>query len=374
VTARETEIAVIGGGLVGSAIGWGLARLGHRVTVFDEGDMAQRASRANFALVWVQSKGLGMPAYATWARQASQTWPTLAALLKQQTGRDVSLERNGGFQLALSEAEMTRRIGQLEALNAQPDLTPLPYEVMDHSAVARLLPAIGPDVVGGTFCPLDGHVNSQRLFLALHVGLKQVGAIYMPNSAVTAVEPIADGFRLLTSSGEHRAAKVVLAAGTANAKLAPMVGLDARVRPQRGQIVVTERVARFLEYPVVTVRQTDEGTVMMGDSLEEVGFDDRPVAHGVTSVIADRAVRMFPRLASANVVRTWAGLRVMTEDKFPIYEQSGSCPGAFIATCHSGVSLAANHALVLAPMIAEGRLTPQLAPFSAGRFKRKQAA
>jgi glycine/D-amino acid oxidase-like deaminating enzyme len=58
----------------------------------------------------------------------------------------------------------------------------------------------------------------------------------------------------------------------------------------------------------------------------------------------------------------------MTEDKFPIYDQSESCPGAFIATCHSGVSLAANHALVLAPMIAEGRLAPELAPFSARRF------
>ena len=372
--APDTEIAVVGGGLVGSAIGWGLARLGHHVTVFDEGDIAQRASRANFALVWVQSKGLGMPAYASWARQASQTWPTLAALLKQQTGHDVCLERNGGFQLALSDAEMTRRITQLEALNAQPGLTPLNYEVMDHSAVARLLPAIGPDVVGGTFCPLDGHVNSQRLFLSLHIGLKQAGAAYVPNSTVTAIEPIATGFRLLTAAGEHRAAKVVLAAGTANAKLAPMVGLDARVRPQRGQIVVTERLARFLDYPVVTVRQTDEGSVMMGDSLEEVGFDDRPVSSGVVSVIADRAVRMFPRLASANVVRTWAGLRVMTEDKFPIYDQSASCPGAFIATCHSGVSLAANHALVLAPMIAEGHLAADLAPFSARRFHRQVAA
>ena len=59
MTTLETEIAVIGGGLVGSAIGWGLARLGHSVAVFDEGDIAYRASRANFALVWVQSKGLG---------------------------------------------------------------------------------------------------------------------------------------------------------------------------------------------------------------------------------------------------------------------------------------------------------------------------
>src|SRR5262249_42796645 len=125
--------------------------------------------------------------------------------------------------------------------------------------------------------------------------------------------------------------------------------------------------------PVVTVRQTDEGSVMMGDSLEEVGFDDRPVSNSITSVIADRAMRMFPRLTAANVVRTWAGLRGMTEDKFPIYDQSPSVPADFIATCHSGVSLAAIHALVLAPMIANGRLASELAPFSARRFHQQTA-
>ena len=368
------EIAVVGGGLVGTAIGWGLARLGHRVTVFDEDDAAQRASRANFALIWVQSKGLGMPAYAAWSRQAAENWSALAALLKQQTGHDVGLERNGGFTLALSEGELASRVASLEQLNAQPGVKPLPYEVMDHAAVGRLLPAIGPEVAGGTFCPLDGHVNSLRLFLALHVGLKESGAAYVPNSSVVSIKPLQDGFSIMTREGEHRANKVVLAAGTSNAKLAPMVALEARVRPQRGQIVVTERLARFLEYPVATVRQTDEGTVMLGDSLEEVGFDDRPVSTGIVSVMADRAVRMFPRLTAANVVRTWAGLRVMTEDKFPIYDQSVSCPGAFVATCHSGVTLASNHALVLAPMIAEGRLAPDLDPFSARRFHQQRAA
>jgi hydrogen cyanide synthase HcnC len=366
------EIAVVGGGLVGTAIGWGLARLGRGVTVFDEDDAAQRASRANFALIWVQSKGLGMPAYAAWSRQAADHWPAFAALLKQQTGRDVNLERRGGFTLCLSESELEGRVAGLDQLGAQG--TPLPYETMDHAAVARMLPAIGPEVAGGTFCPLDGHVNSPRLFLALHVGLKEAGAAYLPNSGVVSIKPLQDGFGIIAHSGEYRARRVVLAAGTSNARLAPMVGLEARVRPQRGQIVVTERLGRFLEYPVVTVRQTDEGTVMMGDSLEEVGFDDRPVSTGIVSVIADRAMRMFPRLATANVVRTWAGMRVMTEDKFPIYDQSTSCPGAFVASCHSGVTLAPNHALVLAPMIADGRLAGDLDPFSARRFHQQRSA
>ncbi|MGM3214034.1 FAD-dependent oxidoreductase, partial [Klebsiella pneumoniae] len=82
----------VGGGLLGSAIAWGLGRLGKRVAVLDEGDITKRASRANFALVWVQSKGLGMPAYTVWTVRASQAWGQLASELKQQTGLDVSLQ------------------------------------------------------------------------------------------------------------------------------------------------------------------------------------------------------------------------------------------------------------------------------------------
>ena len=87
--------------------------------------------------------------------------------------------------------------------------------------------------------------------------------------------------------------------------------------------------------------------------------------------MANRAARMFPILGTLNVVRTWAAIRVMTQDGFPIYDQSTSHPGAYLTCCHSGVTLAANHALTIAPMIAAGALDEiGLAAFSARRFKR----
>jgi glycine/D-amino acid oxidase-like deaminating enzyme len=118
-----------------------------------------------------------------------------------------------------------------------------------------------------------------------------------------------------------------------------------------------------------TVRQTDEGTLMIGDSQEEVG-PDPTATRDVTAVLAHRAMRIFPQLAQLNVVRSWGCLRVMTKDGFPIYEESSSCPGAFNVSVHSGVTLAAAHALFLAPQIADGRLLPQdFAPFSTSRFR-----
>jgi glycine/D-amino acid oxidase-like deaminating enzyme len=368
MASREFDVAVVGGGLVGAATAWGLAREGCRVALLDEGDRAVRASRGNFALVWVQSKGLGLAAYSAWTVRSSNAWADFAAILKDETGLDVCFQRPGGFHLALSERELEARATSLKRLHNQPGAVDLRAEILDHDRVAKMLPDIGPEVVGGSYCPFDGHVNSLRLFRSLHTALHARDVAYLPSHRVEDITREGDVFRLATQQGEIRAGRVALAAGNANMRLAPMVGLEAPMKPERGQIVVTERLRPFLHHPIVTLRQTDEGTVMIGDSKEE-GTDPAGLTLGVAATEAERAVRMFPRLASANVVRTWSAIRVMTRDGFPIYDESETHPGAFVLCCHSGVTLAANQALAVAPMIARGALDPALvAPFSARRF------
>src|SRR6266571_8425125 len=93
------DAIVIGGGLVGSAIAYGLARAGLRTALLDEGDVAYRASRGNFGLVWVQSKGLGAPHYQRWTRRSADEWPEFAAELGERTGISVGHQRPGGLHL-----------------------------------------------------------------------------------------------------------------------------------------------------------------------------------------------------------------------------------------------------------------------------------
>ncbi len=363
------DIVVVGGGLLGSAIAWGLGRIGQKVCVLDEGDIAKRASRANFALVWVQSKGLGMPAYTGWTMQASDSWPKLAAELRDQTGLDVCFQRNGGFHLTLGEEELEQRSVLLKRLHNQPGAVDYKMEILGREQVAKMLPHIGPEVSGGSFCPYDGHVNSLRTFRALHTGMAKFGVDYRPEHPVSDIKHVQGEFRLTSPKGEIRAGKIVLAAGNANQTLAPMVGLEAPMGPTRGQIVVTERTMPFLPHPLTTVRQTDEGTVMIGDSKEDL-LDDTVLNLPISSVMADRAQRMFPLLGRLNVVRSWSGIRVMPKDGFPIYDQSETCPGAFVTCCHSGVTLASNHAFEIAPMVAAGALDKsKLGAFSAKRFQ-----
>jgi glycine/D-amino acid oxidase-like deaminating enzyme len=365
---NEFDVAVIGGGVVGCAIAWGLARCGQRVAVLDEGDIAYRASRGNFALVWVQSKGLGMPRYSAWTMRSANAWAGFAKTLAEETGIDVAHSRPGGLTLVLSEQEWLARLQTMERLQAQPGMQRFEWEMLDRTRVQQMVPQIGPDVAGGSYSAFDGHCNALRLLRALNKGMQQAGVTYLPEHRVTRLEGRGGEFRLATAVNEIRAAKVVIAAGIDSARLGAMVGLDIRVRPERGQLIVTEKIAPFLRYPMSRVRQTDEGGVMIGDSQEEAGLDNA-VTLPVISVLARRAIRMFPQLAGLNVVRTWACLRVMTQDRFPIYEQSETCPGAFSAACHSGITLAAAHALYLAPRIAEGSLPAEdFETFSSRRF------
>jgi glycine/D-amino acid oxidase-like deaminating enzyme len=372
-STTEFDVAVIGGGLVGSAVALGLSSVGQRVALLDEGDTAVRASRANFALVWVQSKGLGLPEYAAWTIRSSNAWGEFAARLKAETGLDVGFERPGGFHLALSEAELEARAQQLKRLHNQPGIVKYPTEIVNRQSLEASLPGLGREVVGGSFCPLDGHCNSLRLHRALHVALSKRGVRYLPSHRVDRISYRSGEFGLRAGQRELRAAKIVIAAGNASMHLAPMVGLSAPMKPNRGQIIVTERVQPFLRHPIVTLRQTDEGTIMIGDSQLD-GIDPDELTLPVMTVMARRAIRMFPILSRLNVVRTWSGIRVMTQDGFPIYEQSATCPGAFLVCCHSGVTLAAIHAITLAPMIGRGWLDPEsVGAFSARRFDVRQA-
>jgi hydrogen cyanide synthase HcnC len=364
----EPDSIVVGGGIVGASIAFGLARNGERVVLLDEGDVAFRASRGNFALVWVQSKGLALPPYAAWTQQSAREWHDLARILRDETGVDVAHSQPGGFTLCLSQKEVDARLDKLTRFHNRPDAPHFPYEILDHDEVKKRLPDIGDEVVGAVYSPLDGHANPLLLMRALHSYLGVKGGEYRPGHAVDTIAVEGDGFRLKGAWGELRAAKLILAAGLGNARLAPMVGLEAPVKPSRGQLIVTEKTSPFLNNPLVTIRQTNEGGVLIGDSKEEAGFEN-VTGTGVLSIMAERAFRMFPKLRHLNVVRTWSALRVMSADGFPIYDQTHSGPPAFVTSCHSGITLAGVHAMTLAPTLSRhARLPEILAPFTPKRF------
>jgi glycine/D-amino acid oxidase-like deaminating enzyme len=113
----------------------------------------------------------------------------------------------------------------------------------------------------------------------------------------------ADGvFTAHSGDRQFRARKLVLAAGLGNAGLAAQVGLHAPVRPNRGQLIVTERTQKVLAYPTGHIRQTDEGGIQIGESMEDTGFDDG-TTNSTLAVLAPAPSPVSPCSASS----TWFG-------------------------------------------------------------------
>jgi hydrogen cyanide synthase HcnC len=370
---RAFDVAIVGGGLVGAALGYGLRDLGKRLAILDEGDVAFRAARGNFGLIWVQGKGFGMPSYGAWTQRSAREWPAFAADIASATGIDVALRQTGGLHVCLTHDELDARAARIDALLSQPAFERYDIEVLDRVGVqSKVGPVVG-DVAGGTWSALDGDCNPLRLLRALHAAIASSGGAVLSDCAVDRIERSAGGFLLKTSRGVIGCDRVVLAAGLGNARLAPMVGLAAPVAPNKGHILVTERLPRFLDVPLDTIRQTDEGTVLIGDAQQDAGFDTS-LDREVMSAMAARAALVFPALRAVRVVRAWSALRVMSPDGFPVYAQSSDSPGAWLVTCHSGVTLAAVHARVLARAIRAGALPPECAAFESSRFHVRAAA
>lgn len=363
------KITVVGGGLIGAAIAYGAARSGLQVRVLDQGDVAFRASRGNFGLVWVQSKGEHLPQYARWSRDAAQMWPAFHKELLDLTGVDTGLQQPGGFWLGFSEKDVEEHAQLLTRIDREAG--GVPFKMMGHSELKEYLPGLGPKVIGGSYCALDGHANPLLLLRALHAALHQLGAEIVTGTDVAEVrfDPASGQFETTSTSGERwKSDRLVLAAGIGNARLAPQVGLRAPVETTRGQMLITERVKPFLHHPMNGLRQTNEGTVQIGSTSEDVGLNDATTPDKI-KLIAQRAVDKFPALASARLIRAWGALRVLTPDGYPIYDASTECPGAYVATSHSGVTLAAAHSMVIAPwMCGVAQTSPSLEVFKGDRF------
>ncbi|WP_435988689.1 NAD(P)/FAD-dependent oxidoreductase [Sulfitobacter sp. SH24] len=371
---RTPEITIIGGGIVGLSVALGLLQAGRIVQVLDGADGDARASQGNFGLIWGQGKGWNFAPYANWTMDALGAWPAFAPLLQELSGINLALDQSGGYEfftdaeeMADFTAEMTQQASHLGNRAS--------YEMLSGDDLRSQLPGLGPEVVGASFSPRDGHVNPLRFLRALRIAVQNAGGRVRMGATVTTISPQPrGGFALTLASAEVlHSDQVVLCAGLGSASLAGDLGFTTQVKPQLGELLITEKLGDRLPFMSSTIRQVDEGGVQIGGTKADAGLDDRESLR-VMSDLARHAVTVLPALADVRVVRAWGALRVMSPDGYPVYAKSAAHPGAFLVTCHSGVTLAPLHASVLANWILNTSPTPDLEAFDECRFALSHAA
>jgi glycine/D-amino acid oxidase-like deaminating enzyme len=370
---RPVDIIVVGGGLSGSAIALGLVREGARkVILFDEQLPTQRLSRGNFGLTWFMCKGASHPVYAQWSRLACLQWPAFAAGLEEETGYNIELEWTGGAVQAFGEAEFKAHLESIENLKTVCAKVGLDYPVrmLNREEFADLIPEmeLGEEVSGAMYTSDQGHVNPLKLLAAMRCAFQKDGGSFIGAQAVSAVVPNPGGsVTVKTNRGDYQCQKLVIASGHGSSRLLAPLGEKLHIFPQRGQLMVTQRHKRVLTVPMLSVRQTPDGTFVIGLSTEDTAMDNRVTVSAMKSQ-ASNAIRLFPMLAKVNWVRAWGAIRVMTPDGAPIYSRIPGHENITVLALHSAVSLAPLAANIVAPWILGIREHELISNFNNGRF------
>ena len=358
------DAIVVGGGVLGATVTYHLARRGARVAVLDRGPGGFSATAGNHGLVWAQDKAPSP--YLGLTLRSIRRYPDFARELRDLTGLDIEYARPGGLSYSLSEADLAARAAFIAE---QSRTRGFAAEMLDARALHDLEPLAGPAVAGGSFCPLDGHANPLALARALHAGIARLGGGIHRRWEGTAIEALGGGGWVVGSAEGPLAAPVlVLAAGVGIERLARLVGLNLPVRPQRGQILVSEPLPPVLRHPSVPARQTRSGNLLLGATHEEVGFDAASTAEGIRQVAAS-AQRYFPFVARVALVRAWGALRPLSPDGLPILEQPAGWPGFFVVSSHSGITLCPVVGEAVAEWVSAGQRPSFLPVFARSRFR-----
>lgn len=372
---RSSDVIVVGGGAIGAAIAYGLVKLGKSVVVLDEGDNGFRAARGNAGLIWYQLKGLGFQAYSELCLEATEQWSQFAEELQARTNIDLHYSKTGGIEICRSDAEYRDLGVELEQFRTQSPSGKYDSELISRQDVQDMMPKLklGQHVVGGAFSPHDGQVYTPALLKALHEGFQSLGGQYLPGQKVTDVRRSGQSYTVTAAGSEYSSEKVVLAAGLGLAKLGKFFGLSIPIRPQRGHLIVTERLEAMLEHPAAGIRQTPAGNFLLGASKEWAGHDESVIPQ-MLNTISKKWVETIPQFKSVTMIRSWAALRPMMPDGSPVYQEIEGAPGAYVMTSHSGISLASLNAGRIAQWVADDGKPNGLSPFSLDRFDLSEEA
>ncbi len=322
------DVAVIGGGVMGSGTALQLARGGMAVVLIERGRLCRQASGANAGGMTMQDKP---PALIPYFLRARELWETAAEWL----GGDAGYRKTGGFMVAFRESEVALLEDTLDARRA----AGMPIEMVDAERARAFEPGLSDHVVRATYCPLDGYGNATRAGVLYHAALTRAGVDIREEIEVNGIERGAGAYEVRTASGIVTAKRLVLATGVWLRPMARWLGLEFPILCDVKQMVVSERLPRVLNTVIraanqrLSVKQVENGTVLFGGGWPAVG----DTARGGVEIIPASMVgnirvarHAIAALGQARLVRAWIGLETYVADRTPVVGPLPGMDDAFI--------------------------------------------
>jgi sarcosine oxidase subunit beta len=367
VVARDVDIVIVGGGIVGASCAYFLAERGAEVLLLEAGRIGREASGVNAGGVRQQARALPeMPL----ALESVRLWADLERRLEVP----LEYERCGDLRIVENAEDAAR----LRAVAARERETGLALEWVDGAALRALVPSIGPGVLGGTFCPTGGQANPLRVAAAIGRRARDLGAIVWEGCPVRALARDGEGFALDCAHGRVRASRVVLAAGAWTPIVAEGLGARLPISLFVPQMQATVPLPPVLGTVLLgftrklSMKQMRSGAVLVGGGKR--GWGDlvtraKGLAAESMRLGAVDAVEVLPLLGRTETTRTWVGLEGLTSDEMPIIdclETDRVYVGA--GFCGHGFAIGPVVGRLLAEWLLDGTPSMDVSAFRLNRF------
>ena len=364
----ETEIAIIGGGIVGCATALNIALRGVPVLLLEKRQPGAAASGVNFG--GVRRNGRAVEELHL-AAKAIEVWKTLPELV----GNDCEYSVTGHLKVARTEADMVAMASHADAQRAYD----CHVEMISANALRAKYPWFSSLALGAAWCPSDGQANPRLLGPSFVSAARSAGAQICENEPVKRIEKEGDNILLITENNlQVRARQVLNCAGAWGAQVAGWLGEQIELWPMMPQMAVTEPVPYFLEPALgvvggdVYVRQIPRGNIIFGGRSGTADLKEG-FGHALAEEILctlQRTAEFIPSLTQTNVIRMWSGVEGCTPDHLPILGPSHTTKGVFHAFGFSGhgFCLGPGVGATMAELLLDGKTDIDLSPFSIDRF------
>jgi glycine/D-amino acid oxidase-like deaminating enzyme len=403
----ETDVVIVGGGIVGVSSAYELSKRGLRVTLLEKGTVAGEQSGRNWGFIRQQGRA---PEELPLMIKANQIW----SRMEGELDADIEWTQGGNLRLADDEATASRyeawaKVGGEHGLGTR---------VLGMKEIAELLPDIEHSWTTGIFTPSDGHVNPLKATRALADAAVQKGAVVLERCKVNRLESTAGRITgVTTDRGKVRAPVVVLAAGALSSRLASAIGVSIPLRIVRSTVALTKPVAPVTKAGVwsklLAFKQTVRGEFLIAaggtgdvdlrlESFQNIRLflpaflknreylrvnpnlrtfvasfradgasatEPRPNEKDVASSLKTLQ-EYFPALGPFRLSKAWAGNIDGTPDALPVVDALGTPNGLVIATGMSGHGFGIGPAigLAVADLVTRGVSDFDLRPMRLARF------
>ena len=361
------KVAIIGGGIVGLATALELRAAGLEVTVFDKPSAGTQASLAAGGMLAPQKEAHAPGPFLDLCLRSRTIWPAFAARVATASGHPSSYLQSGILLSAFSDDE----VHSLDATAAWQRACSLRIEILTGDDARRQEPTLSDRVLSAAWFPDEHQVDPGAFVPALVEACRRAGVTTIASGVSAVAQEAGRAIGVEHSGGLEAADAVVLAAGAWSSQIAGARVAPGLVAPVRGQMIELRSAAlpaAILGGPRCYLIPRADGRAIAGTTEEHVGFENAVTPDGLAQIRA-AVTELCPALASAEVTRSWAGLRPLSSGELPVLG-NGPLQNLVLATGHfrNGVLLAPLTARLVTQLIQGQRSSVDLKPFRYDRL------